>query len=841
MAATRAITFYRSILRWLATLASLWIVCSLTGGSKPSLAAAVQPPAGPASAPRWKQLIPPNELEGDIRKTLIDSQGKIYVLGSFFIRQNVLSNVAAWDGQHWQSLLEGEYDPIHLNWAPTDKKMIDIALDANGMLFATYSSIGQPYLKVVKQWKNQVWIDLNFPTNRCANDGNGFFAFGSGQLYVRCSNTDNNDTHLKWNGSAWSDAPLPAGYYSNLLNVDSQGRIYLYLSDPSGLSQIHYWDGNLWKIIGQPNGGVDQLLLTKNGLAYVLGSFTQIDGVAVDGLARWDGRTWSQVGTGFTGRLFQIAADSQQEPVYGITCSSYANSTCGAQVDLVRLDGAQSNWVASWQGKAGLAAGAGSVYLTGSLLNTQDALFRSISRWENGRLQLIGQAGLGRSIDSHYAAIAPGKNGNAYLYASFVLTSTQTITTGVGEWNGQNWTPLIGSGNFISSKSLVSDSQGRLYAIGQISNTLDTNNVIARWNGQDWQPLGGPFSGWVNSMKVDSQDRLIAGGYFTRTGTVAAQNIARWDGQHWAPLGSGITTNVFAVAADRQDRVYVVSYKFIKRWDGQAWSQLADVNYGQYLIKAWKYPQDLEVDARGGVIVTAWDEHISVPGYRLFTTDRWDGAQWSTFLDTQYFNLNEDFPTQSITADRHGNLYTASARWDGTRWMSLRSFYDWNAVSHFDLVSVDHQGTLLIGNKGNTSNHGALLRDVFYPLLTSLPTAPQVKDLAFSITPSSALLLPAQAFAPAYSPLTGTLPMTVTIVSLPQHGALKLSGVAVSAGQAISQTQLAGLVYAPQAGYLGQDDFLWTASDGVWDAPTPATAYIRVANLTKAFLSLLVR
>ena len=59
---------------------------------------------------------------------------------------------------------------------------------------------------------------------------------------------------------------------------------------------------------------------------------------------------------------------------------------------------------------------------------------------------------------------------------------------------------------------------------------------IAAWDGQSWGGLGSTpspvsgISGTVESLVVDHQGNLIAGGSFQTAGSSLAVNIARWDG-----------------------------------------------------------------------------------------------------------------------------------------------------------------------------------------------------------------------------------------------------------------------------------------------------------------------
>jgi hypothetical protein len=66
-------------------------------------------------------------------------------------------------------------------------------------------------------------------------------------------------------------------------------------------SRIAKWDGNSWTALGSGiNGGVYALVWSGNDL-YVAGSFTSAGGVAATNIAKWNGSSWSALGSGLNG------------------------------------------------------------------------------------------------------------------------------------------------------------------------------------------------------------------------------------------------------------------------------------------------------------------------------------------------------------------------------------------------------------------------------------------------------------------------------------------------------------------------------------------------------------
>lgn len=92
---------------------------------------------------------------------------------------------------------------------------------------------------------------------------------------------------------------------------------------------------------------------------------------------------------------------------------------------------------------------------------------------------------------------------------------------------------------------------------------------------------------------------------------------------------------------------------------------------------------------------------------------------------------------------------------------------------------------------------------------------PIVSDISISLDQDNSVALTAGVFSAAFSDLNvGDSLQKIRIITLPAHGQLLLAGNVVAAGQEITVSQLASLIYIPSAGYTGPDSFRWNASDG---------------------------
>lgn len=143
--------------------------------------------------------------------------------------------------------------------------------------------------------------------------------------------------------------------------------------------------------------------------------------------------------------------------------------------------------------------------------------------------------------------------GGPALYAAGIFHFAGGVAArNVAKWDGTNWTPLgSGTSALVSALAVFDDGRGggpALYAGGSFTAAGGVQvGSIAKWNGSSWSRIGSGIFGQsaVYALTVfddggSGRPALIAGGYFTSAGGVAARSIAKWDGMQWGPLGSGV-------------------------------------------------------------------------------------------------------------------------------------------------------------------------------------------------------------------------------------------------------------------------------------------------------------
>jgi len=223
-------------------------------------------------------------------------------------------------------------------------------------------------------------------------------------------------------------------------------------------------------------------------------------------------------------------------------------------------------------------------------------------------------------------ALAAMPNGDLVVGGDFEMTGTGPIRD-FARWDGSNWSSVSNSASDISD--LVVAPDGSLYAAGNFQ-TDNSGQRVARFEGPHWKSLGSGLPNTtdavVTSLEVLPNGDLIAGGYFTSIGGIAAANIARWNGTAWHALGAGLPVQTLSCVA-LPDGSLVASgggwvgatyTTSIMRWNGSSW---ADIRAGRNTFLGWS----LGVGSDGRAIMGG--QPSLVPGGEVL---RLDGAMWTT-------------------------------------------------------------------------------------------------------------------------------------------------------------------------------------------------------------------
>ncbi|MCW5551529.1 MAG: hypothetical protein KIS67_05105 [Verrucomicrobiae bacterium] len=422
--------------------------------------------------------------------------GELYVGGDFVSAGGVPArNVAKWNGSTWSSLNSG--------MTSNDGVLALAASGSDLYVGGVFSTAGGIAANNVAKWDGTNWSALGEGAEGQVTS----LAVLGGEVYATGFTMAGGATNIaKWDGHSWSalGAEFPAGYAGVLAvsGTDVYVSFVPYDLDLGGplyhLASISKWGGSSWSIVtsGQLTGPVEALVASGTNL-YVVGEFSVAGGNPANGVAKWDGMSWSALGT------------------------------------------ARGLWAEWGPNLNALAVSGNDLYVAGYFEAAGGMAANGFAKWDGSRWSVLDWG------DTPAALAVSGTNIFAAVY------------TGVAKWDGgTNWSPL-GPG-FNSWVSVLAVSGTNLYAGGNF--TIATNsggapvtvNRIARWDGNNWSAFGGGLNDDVNALAV-SGTNVYAGGGFTRAtnsggASVTVNRIARWDGDTWSPVGSGMNNSVGSLA-----------------------------------------------------------------------------------------------------------------------------------------------------------------------------------------------------------------------------------------------------------------------------------------------------
>jgi hypothetical protein len=611
--------------------------------------------------------------------TVFDDGGgpALYAGGSFTSAGGVAANlIAKWDGSSWSPLGSG------MSGGPNPPRVRDLAVFDDGggpALYAggRFTTAGGIAASFIAKWDGSSWSPLGSGMGEgeiraltVFDDGGGPALYAGGVFTIAGGVATNRIA--KWDGSSWS--PLGSGMndaVSALTVFDDEGGVpALYaggeftMAGGSAASRVAKWDGSSWSPLGSGLAGgfpaANALIVFDDGAGsalYAGGWFSSAGGSAASLIAKWDGSSWSSLGSGLSGG--------------------------GVSALAVFDDG-----------------GGPALYAGGSFTTAGGVPVNRIAKWDNASWSPF----VGSGMDVGVSALTVFDDGGGpALYAGGVFTTAGGVAVNrIAKWDGWSWSPL-GSGMksyfpYVSALAVFDDGGGAaLYAGGNFDTAGGVAaNSVAKWDGTSWSPLGSGVSSLVYALAVYDDGggpALYAGGLFHWAGGVAVSNIARWDGASWSALGSGMNHRVHTLAVfddGAGPALYAGGYftaaggvaaSSIAKWDGTSWSSLGSG------LKGGPFGTTVSalavLDDGGGPALYAGGDFTLAGGAAANRIAEWDGASWSPLGsgmdgDVSALAVFDDGGGPALYAG--GGFSTAggaaaghSAKWDGSSWSPLGS------------------------------------------------------------------------------------------------------------------------------------------------------------------------
>ncbi len=506
-------------------------------------------------------------------------------------------------------------------------------------------------------------------------------------------------------------------------------------------NRVARWDGTNGSSLGSGmDGTVRTLTVFDDGSGggpalYAGGDFFTAGGVSAQRIAKWDGTSWSALGSGIDAAVWSLTGFDDGSGVGPALYAAGEFTTAGGvpASRIAKWDGTRWSALGSGMNSAVLAltvfddgSGAGpALYAGGYFLTAGGITANRIAKWDGAAWSALG-TGMNDQVHELFV-FDEGSGAGPALYAGGTFTTAGGVeANAIARWDSSTWSALPGifPGGTVFALAGFDDGSGAgpaLIAGGHINIPGGiTEERIARWDGTTWLPLDTELNGSVGAL-VNFDDgsgagpALYAAGGFDVAGGIDTGHIARWDGTSWSAIGPGFNHRVYALtvfddgsgagpalyAGGVFSTVGGGAANHIARWDGTSWSALGSGTSGTAT------PQVVALtafDDGGGSDLYAAGGFTNAGGVTVNRIARWNGAGWSA-LGT---GLNEICLALTVFDDGAGGgpaLYAGGffstaggvtvnriARWNGTSWSALGSGMNNNSLVNCLAVFDDGAG-----------------------------------------------------------------------------------------------------------------------------------------------------
>ncbi len=274
--------------------------------------------------------------EAAVKAIAVDGS-TIYVGGRFRVAGDQrVWDVAAWNGSEWSSVGLTPGDAPNFNNTTVNALALKGSLLYAGGNFGATDPVAA---KGIAVWNGQSWSELGGGVALNESSYNGVvqaIAVVGAKVYVGgrfdAAGGQEASNIARWDGQGWSD--MAGGVscqggscnsYSTLVQAITIVGSDVYVGgvfDRAGGVSARYlarWDGAAWSPVG--DGNIDSSYFTSPNVAalasngshlFVGGSFRAIDNVLANNVAKWDGATWSPLGSTANGVGTQSYSPSPQ-------------------------------------------------------------------------------------------------------------------------------------------------------------------------------------------------------------------------------------------------------------------------------------------------------------------------------------------------------------------------------------------------------------------------------------------------------------------------------------------------------------------------------------------------
>jgi len=608
---------------------------------QPELPQEAPPPVRPATAEDvlWGEEFGLPSCDGELFCAI--RFGEDIVVGGSFrqIGGVAASNIARWDGARWHPLNQG------VDGSVTSLAVYQGALYVGGRI---YRAGGQPVYNLAK-WNGQWSSVLNSPYPfYCCSETNALSVF-RGELIA----------------SGYAYTPVGYGF---------------------GLAA---WNGSTWRWLTTPIEGRVLSMQAVGDSLYVGGQFSQAGGVRAASVALWNGSAWSPVGNVGTADPYAYSA---------IACLAYYHGRLYAAGAFDSIGGQHIEGIAAWDGSTWSSLADHEIYGASAMAVCNDTLnistFEGIERWDGSTWSSLP------AFNGYARQLLPDDRSLIALGGGARTQNQNGTPRGLGivRWDGTSWRDyetwnahMRGLGSFGGGPGLIralAPFQDDLIAAGSLTyfgtgTGWGSATPVMRWDGSSWAPM--PFtSGEVTSL-AERSDTLYAAGVFYTGGTLSSSAAARWTGNQWTSMDTLGINGVQLLSYSGRLVLATARYWFLDRasgvyeWSGSSWVPLG-------LVSAQDQGIVSMVEHKGELIVAG--QFTSIGGIPAQGVAAWNGQSWRP-LSFGFANFTA--PPITGLASYNGRLF-ASGSFSDSPYGNRSPLVEWNGTAWIPVMGVGGDG-----------------------------------------------------------------------------------------------------------------------------------------------------
>jgi hypothetical protein len=263
-----------------------------------------------------------------IVRTVVTNGTDLYVGGTFTVAGNYQAyNVARWDGTAWSRLWTGTNGQVEiLQLCPNGTGGHDLYAGGN------FTLAGGVTVNRIARWNGTAWSALGTGMNSYVeaiafadNGAGGYDIYAAGQFTTAGGVAANRIA--RWDGTAWSALGTGLNGFVDELLVTTAGAGSLEMYVGGGFTtagdlpvgNVAKWDGTSWSALGSGLDASVHAIGLRDGILHVGGNFLNAGGVPAAGLARWDGTSWSAFGAGVQAAINMLIFDGNDMYTGGLS------------------------------------------------------------------------------------------------------------------------------------------------------------------------------------------------------------------------------------------------------------------------------------------------------------------------------------------------------------------------------------------------------------------------------------------------------------------------------------------------------------------------------------------